>query len=452
MRFARSKVSVSRPIILFMGGHTLDELRAFFDVDLDARNVWARDVRLIGDTVIGSVVYMPERAADRFKPDTREGHLVCLVPDCPTPLLTARGGATGRRHHWAHRSAPNPRHEPESLWHLNSKAALATWASARYPAAVVHLDDRRTAHRNRPDVWVRMPWAAGRDGQVKPGWGIAFEAQKSAIDVRELDRRNGRYIQDGIIAVWFFQVIDGVELAGRAADHPDDRGPLQLRPMHRNVAERTGRLRWFNPSTRQIATAVVVERYRPEPLEGEHWWSVPGQVSRWRHPCAGDTHAYVRIDSLDDCTLGSDGLRSPADDWVEQQAAATAAEENQLRAKAREAYATAQRIAGERADRARQGNRLSGEPDTRYSQRFASVETQADVCEQRRNWVPSPPRWTPAARPTPPPPDRLAEPCPYCRGVVEARSEWPSWFVPPKGATRVAVCTGCETPFAVPAG
>jgi hypothetical protein len=58
---------------------------------------------------------MPDGEADRFKPDTREGNLVCVVPDCPSPLLTARGGATGRRHHWAHRSAPNPRHEPESL-------------------------------------------------------------------------------------------------------------------------------------------------------------------------------------------------------------------------------------------------------------------------------------------------------------------------------------------------
>lgn len=446
-----------------MGGHSVEQLRAFFDIESDTRNVWARDLRLTDTANDGdpaaAVVHMPDGEADRFKPDTKAGHLVCLLPDCPTPLLNARGGATGRRHHWAHRTAPNPRHEPESLWHVNAKAALASWVRECHPGASVHPDDRRTPGRNKPDVWVRSPWVTDADGNIGAGWSVAFEVQASAIDVRELARRNGRYGHDQIVPVWLFRSTDRLELAGRPPSGVDI--PVRLRPMHSAVAGQTGRLRWFNPSTRQVATAVVSHSYQPEPRPGERWWTLDRQISFWRYPTAADTQACLRMDALDDCTVGPTGLRTPTDAWLDRQSELAAEAEDRLRAQAREASATAARIFRERYG-SPDGPPASGRtPAGEEPARAGRTGFQASLFPDDTEWE------APTARPASrvdgegtssgprrheqSAPQRLAEPCPACGGVVQARSEgWPTWFIPPLGATQVAVCTECDLPFALP--
>jgi competence CoiA-like predicted nuclease len=87
---------------------------------------------------------------DRFRAGTAAGQYRCLMPDCKGLLRVKAGRIYG--HRWAHVVAPMPAHEPESVWHINAKTAIAEFARAQHPNATIYLDERYTPASNKPDV------------------------------------------------------------------------------------------------------------------------------------------------------------------------------------------------------------------------------------------------------------------------------------------------------------
>lgn len=387
-----------------MRKHSAKELERFFAPFVEASSTWARFRHDAGAADEGVLVHMSDGEGERFRADTKAGRYRCILPTCDG-LFTVAAGAKNA-HHWRHRATPSVEHSPETLWHLTAKVVLAEFARAQHPDAVVHHDDKFTPSRNKPDVWVQ--WDDG------PAGDVAFEAQHSAIGTPGLKLRNARHANDGIVPVWLF--------SHRAAPAHDamtgHTAEVRLHEAHK-VAADTAPLRWFNPDERIVATAYVRKLERPDVHRGEVW-DVIGleRIDYTRHAQRNDTSVRIALDPLDDCVLDAAGLHTPTDQWIEQEAALAAEQE----ARARAAYLA----------------RL----------------------EQRRPPTPTPPhrygRAEPAAPRPPLPPirqapkvDPLAQPCRFCGGVVEARTEWPSWYGARAGATEVAVCAGCGGVFGV---
>lgn len=397
-----------------MASHTLDEVRAFFTPAADSSTAWAR--HRSHPEARSRFVHMAAGEGEQYRDDTRAGHYRCLIPDCDG-LLRVKAGPVNR-HHWAHRVAPNPRHEPESVWHENAKAALAEFARAQHPDATIHLDSRFTPAGNKPDVWVR-----------EPGVGIdaAFEAQRSPIGVTELARRNSNYAEDGISSIWLFANLAATTARVEPGDDAGSR--VRLNSAHRELAGAGQPLRWLNPDERSIATGYVIDVRRPEPRPGEAWAAVPGNVTYVRLPDGCDRRCLVRIDPLADCILDANGLRTPADQWIADKAAEAAIEEERLRDLARQAAA----VRGASTKWVRYAD-----PDSRlHPKREPPRPAEAEELHPPASKDPT--VQPPASRTT-----ALSTTCPYCRGPIRERHDWPSWYRPPATSTRVYACAVCD--------
>lgn len=432
-------VSDSPATICVMAGHTLEQLQAFFAPAADSSTAWACYRTHPGED--GRFVHMAPGQGAQYREDTRAGRYRCLLPDCDG-LLRVKAGPVNR-HHWAHLVAPNPRHEPESVWHQNAKAALAEFARTQRPNATVHLDTRFTPAGNKPDVWVRVPVSGvpASSSDLDRGLEVAFEAQRSRIGVTELARRNTGYAVDGITAVWLFANL----AATTAVFEPDDNSKprLRLNSAHRELAATGHPLRWLNPDERSVATGYILQVRRPEPRDGEAWATVPGTVTYVRQPDRSDRHCRVRLDALTVCTLDTTGLHTPTDDWITGKAAAAAVEEERLRALARHA-ATAT------------ANRPTPPPErTTWSFADANIPSYPPLplepVSQQQPATRASVRSLPTSRPAVGAfrvARTLPTTCRYCHGHIAECREWPSWYLPPATATAVYACVRCQLPVA----
>lgn len=390
-----------------MRRHSPEELERFFAPFVEASSTWARfrdDAEPAAAD--GVLVHMPHGEGDRFRVDTTAGRYRCVLPTCDGLFWVSAGEKN--THHWRHRNTPSVEHGAETLWHITAKTVLADFAQAQHPGAVVHHDDKFTPSRNKPDVWVQ--WNAG-DGAA--AGDVAFEAQHSAIPTRGMKLRNGHYANDGIVPVWLFShLATPVQwaMSGHAVE-------VRLHEAQK-VAADTAPLRWFNPDERMVATAYVQEAELPDVHRGEVW-NVAGleRIVYTRHVQRADTTARINLDPLDDCVLDATGLHTPTDQWIKRETALAAPQEET----ARDAYLRARE----------QRLRSSSASSHRYGPAAPSAPR------------PRPP--LPPVRPTLRI-DRLAQPC-RCGGVVEARTEWPSWYRARAGTTEVAVCASCGDVF-----
>lgn len=362
----------------------------------------------------GEVRHMPGGEGEQFRIDTRADRYRCPLPSCNGLLTVSAGLKVG--HHWRHRVAPSVEHTPESLWHLAAKVAIAEWAGRQVPDADVFNDSRFTPSRNKPDVWVR--WEGG---------SVAFEAQKSSLDSRNLALRNSRYETDGIVPAWLFAHLQAPTLL-------DDSSRVRLKDAHRLVAA-VGPVRWFNPDLRVVITAYVQESLRPDENRGDEW-SQPNlaTITYTRNANAFDREVRIAVDRLDDCTLDADGLHTPTDTWIEEQAAEAQRLEDAALAAYREWLAALREDA--RAQAEFQPPRAVAEPTVVESPRVVEEPTGATWATR----APEPMK----PRSQPPVDELLEKTCPYCGGRAGLLSEWPHWYRPPQGTTHVIACTVCE--------
>jgi len=383
-----------------MPRHSQQELAEFFAAS-DEGQVFARDIRAAPDSPL---VYMAPHEVERFRADARAGRYVCPLPPCAGVLSAV--GPDQRRHHWRHKPGEGG-HGPESVWHFAAKAALAAWAREQRADAHVSVDDASTPAGARPDVWVR--WS-------ELPRGIAFEVQYAPLDVAKFRARSARYRDDVIHDVWLF---------GHSMPHtrPIADDGLGLTAVLRAVAGAGHPLLWINPETRAIITAFVNDSETLTPLPGELWTNTP-VLSGPRLPIESDRAVLVGIDALDACVLDDSGIRTPTLEWVMQQVAARAAEEERLRATARAAYAAA------RDER----ERLRAE-----AERLAAAARAVEPASA----PPRPVVWTqPPVKATPP--NLAVQPeCRHCGGVVARTQQWPAWYRPPTTVSEVWLCEGC---------
>ncbi|RXZ72786.1 competence protein CoiA family protein [Agromyces albus] len=211
--------------------HAGSSLREFTGSD-DPRLVFARGSD-------GSVVYMPEGAAERFREATRTGELVCIVPDCANPKLKAVNRRE-RRHGFAHHAGAGG-HAGMGIHHLQAQLLIARWLRLKYPEAVVELEETTEDGRRRADVMFTS----------QSGRKAAFEVQYSPITVDAWNERHQHYKALDIVDIWLW---------GHTSPHLRPESGSELGVLLNAVQEAStldgAPVLWINPELGQIGTAT----------------------------------------------------------------------------------------------------------------------------------------------------------------------------------------------------
>lgn len=214
------------------------------------------------------------------------------------PLVVVGVVGGQRRPHFRHppHMAPAHEHEPESVWHLTAKAALASWARQLANVREVSVEWVTPYRTRRSDVRVRLT----------DGSRVAFEVQSSVLgDIPWLERHED-YQRQGIRDIWLWRP--------------------GLRRVHWIVAKEGEHLWEFDPKA-QKATLLVGEG-RPKP---PGWWRREGDKLRVYGLHAPPTvHARLRPYQfpLSALTISSGGLDIP--DQVTSELAADHARQRTL--------------------------------------------------------------------------------------------------------------------------
>jgi hypothetical protein len=234
----RSRVNVGKsgydPTV---AGHTKDEIAAF--TNGDERMLWA------ADRVTRRVFYLQDGDADRLRTYTRE-NLVCVVPDCPTPAITAVARRDGRRQGFRHLTAVAGEGHAMGVFHIQGQAEIVKWLTKKYERSTVALEVPINDNRDRvADVMLT----------AVSGARVSFEVQYASLNAATWEARHADYLAAGIPDVWLFGH------AGNQLKLDRDKN-VKLNATHRAVAEQGLHILWFNPLDRMLAT-VTVPRYFP---------------------------------------------------------------------------------------------------------------------------------------------------------------------------------------------
>lgn len=197
-----------------------------------------------------SVVWMPDGAAEQFRQATRDGDLVCIVPDCKSSRLKAvnRGA---RRHGFAHHAGAGG-HPGMGVDHLQSQLLIAQWLRTQFPDGNVELEEATEDGRRRADVMFTS--ASGRKA--------AFEIQYAAITPRAWQERHDSYAAAGIVDIWLWGHVPPHLRRSRGSDDE-----VELNPTHEAVTGAGQPMLWINPELGEIGFATQPRRLpRIEPI------------------------------------------------------------------------------------------------------------------------------------------------------------------------------------------
>ncbi|MEC3915968.1 competence protein CoiA family protein [Nocardia sp. CDC160] len=217
------------------------------------------------------------------------GTLVCAlcfagvgVQAGTTVPVVVKGRIGGeRRPHFAHppgrRPAKGP-HEPESIWHLASKMALATWARTQPDVVNVRTEVWLPNHERRCDV--RVAFVSGCQ--------LALEAQASRLTDADWRHRHDDYWGNGVLDVWLW--------------HPESPIPW----MVLEVDDHPQQLWMFDPWRESITLMVGAPHVR-QPLTSDR---DPMRHVQHLPPCAGDDLIPFEF-PLSDLVLTPQGIAVP---------------------------------------------------------------------------------------------------------------------------------------------
>jgi hypothetical protein len=249
----------------------------------DTRHVYARDTRRPLDAPL---VFMPENEARRLRPDTRAGHLVCPVPGCPHPELTARH-VKDRRDHFVHTNAPALAHAdfPATV----ARQILRCWATSLYPRFEVLCD--QTIADVGVTVLVNSP--TGRQ--------VALCYTDRTLDTDTWQTRRALLESEGVAGVWIFP-------PRRRFFSP----PPHLNPAPAHTAGLVLDTHLFRAMRRQGSWPLIlnIERQQLANL------IVPGRAIAGRlhipTPPFAKEVLHVVASPLERCELCKDGIATPA--------------------------------------------------------------------------------------------------------------------------------------------
>lgn len=269
------------------------------------------------DTVRHQYVCAPTNPADPCMNQLRSASysgdrtLVCALcyagigaaPGTRVPVVVKGRIRGDRRPHFAHPPGRGPAgggHEPESVWHLASKALVEAWARAQPGVSDVRNEVWLPNHERRCDV--RVVFADGSH--------VAVEAQGYRLTDAEWTARHDDYRRNGVIDVWLW--------------HPDSPIPWVVL----GEAEHPQQLWTFDPRVAS-ATLMVGAPHHHRPFSTE-----TDAAYRVQHlpPCTGDDlvpHEFP----LSDLILTTEGIAVP--EGLTRRLAAEQ-EEERLRARAAE--------------------------------------------------------------------------------------------------------------------
>jgi hypothetical protein len=233
---------------------------------------------------------------------TRE-HLECFMPDCADRRLKAMHRSK-KRDGFSHMPGAG-RHTPESLFHQQSKALIASWVSRHWPAVSVDVELATETRDRIADVM--LTWDDGAQ--------VAVEIQYSAITVDAWRERHRSYRRQGIVDVWLFGH-SGKHMRQVGPKFPltaaDVAGQIWLLPVHEAVARAKMPLLWINPVTGQIATAYETRTV------GETVQNITSLAATTASPLPSfdvpvtEVQGTLAVDDLTRCTLTPDGIFTPA--------------------------------------------------------------------------------------------------------------------------------------------
>lgn len=181
------------------------------------------------------LVLLPEGAAEARRAPTKS-ELICPVPDCPMPDLTAVDRRrAGRRDGYRH-LAKGVDHGAERMHHVLAKGLLARWARWAMPGATAMEEHPSSDARERiADVMVRL----------LDGAQFALEVQYSSLSVEAWQERHESYRRNDIVDVWLF---------GHAGEQSRWRGGvMHLNATQRRIAASGAPVLWINPLTEDVA-------------------------------------------------------------------------------------------------------------------------------------------------------------------------------------------------------
>ncbi|MFB7739819.1 competence protein CoiA family protein [Streptomyces sp. NPDC056112] len=263
------------------------------------------------------------------------------------PLL-ARGRIGGLvRPHFAHPAgtAPPGGHSRETVWHINAKHRLASWARTLSNVAEVRLEQWTEERNRRADVHVVLTGGAR----------LALEAQRELITDELWQARHRDYAAAGVRDVWFMR--------------PDTRIPHVL------FAE--GTPAWTLYHREGEAEARLGQPHTRDP----RWWTKDLRLYAPHHPpCPGDEVVRERF-PLAELGLNADGVVFPS--AMNERLAQQAARVQRDAGEARRQHEQAQQWRREAASRQpRRPWKPTPLPPVRPVPRPASGEPVCNVCHR----------------------------------------------------------------------
>jgi len=330
---------------------------------------------------------------------TRE-HLECFMPDCADRRLKAVHRST-KRDGFSHMPGSGG-HAPESLFHHQSKALIASWVKQDWPDVRVDVELATETRDRIADVM--LTWVDGAR--------VAVEIQYSAITVDAWMERHLSYRAQGIVDVWFF---------GHTGKHmrTSNVGQVSLAPVHEAVVTAGLPLLWINPITAQIGTVCSDRRAIALPAYGweRHTYNDGWDVRSLPVPIRSKKGDFY-LNALNHCRPTPEGISVPT--WV--QFAANAVQLDKVDAARALVNADIMRRAAEEEQAKRERSKRNVE--TKLRRRAVAQQRQS---EQEAEWLAHPMRASVLAANGGQIPSFL-DVKPAVNGVYAHHQHWQSWL------------------------
>jgi hypothetical protein len=236
--------------------------------------------------------------------------------------------------------------------HQAGKQLVAQWIRSTYPEAYLRVDTERVDTGQLPDVLVVMP----------DGVRYAIEVQYSSLTVAKWHLRHRGYASHGIHDIWLLgHLPPHLQIGGRE----DNRGRVQVSPLHQAIHAAGGQLLWINPFAEVVGAGTFGLR--------DHELLMRSSAELFYGEVA------LALDPLVSCRLEGGRLRTPGLDAASAQLELERAEERRREQERLEAF--------RRKDDARRRREQTQEQRQRRSREFSEEERQRwkeDASTRRR--------------------------------------------------------------------
>lgn len=219
----------------------------------------------------------------------KQGFVRCVFPGCG-PYQTTVHRKGDHRDGFKHADGAADRHKgsgPETLDHLNSKAAILDWILSECADQVSYFDDDTenikatvgaTQTFIRPDAYV----------ELHSGTKIAVEFQHSSGDPQRILDKTSAYRRLGIKVWWIFSGRNPLTCKNaKAVQGPSNLYSADLNPAQAHLVKEHILFFWYDHERDQIATPTIISRFFIRPNSEKELWTEKKPATQecyWRFP------------------------------------------------------------------------------------------------------------------------------------------------------------------------